>query len=429
VVVTSSASSVGVSDSCSRGVAVTELRALAKDDRLRGRSEQLRKLARDLKAEKDLERWAQVDLFSAFLRADTIESAPRSAQRRWADTVLDLLPTTLVFLPIVVTWFGLYHATAAYRQSRGDPDLAGKSFLEQWQTGFDHRLAEWLYFDRIAFMTLLCVCALITASVSQAILRRRADQDAAESHSQLTRRLAAALTAADFQLSRFRLNDSSRLSEASKQLAATADQVGEATTAMREVQGEATKGLQQTKRTLEQTKQLAEAMLQGESALRAAAKEVEQASAGINSRLDEVSSALKDSGAVIRDAFSDWRVEGQLYSHRHEATADQVGVILSSVEGLLDRTSVALGELPATVDKFERHTSQATKQLEHGLSAGMDRFRSDVNVILSGLPDGPSGSEELVEQLQSLQQSIEGLRSQLGERRRWSRWSRGRRSE
>jgi hypothetical protein len=474
---------VDLLDSGDQNGAAEQLRALAQEERLSGRSAQLRKLADDLSSDTSLERWAEIDLYAAFLRDDTVEARSRSGIRGGLGTVLDLMPAVLIFLPIVITWYGLYHATLAYRQSRGDPDLAGKSFLEQWQTGFDQRLSERLYFDRIALWTLLGVGVLVAVSLVQAVIRRRSDRMDAHESAELMRRLAAALTAADFQLSRYRVNDASRFTLGSQQLIDAADRMVKAGETARAIQQEAHESLRETRESLNRVKELADALLSGEKSVRDAGRQVSDAMTGVGARLDgivaatgsvseaaaeltrstnadsanlrravqqavtdsaaeirtavgesqrelgtRIGGALDSSGANIRQALDDWRIEGQIYSHRHETTADQLGLIVGSIEQLMDRIERALGHLPATVDKFEEHSDQAAQRLEHNMTEAADRLKKQLDRFLVGLPDAQSRTDQVTTQMAALQRSMDQLRDQLGRplgrpagRKRWFR--------
>lgn len=290
---------MGANTTAAVSSAVARLRALAGEDRLSARAAQLRRLADDLDAGNDLERWAEIDLYAAFLRDDTVQDRARPHDRPgWPGSVLEILPSVLIFLPIVVTWFGLYHATLAYRQSRGDPALANKSFLEQWQSGFAGRLPGWLYFDRIALWTLAGVGVLVVVSVAREVVRRRADRRAereraadARDGAALMRELAAALTDADFELSRFRMNDASRIDDASRRLGDVAERGSAAAEAARAMLADAGEAMTRTREVLDRVEVLAGALLHSEDAVRAAAGRVGEATDGVGARLEEIAAA------------------------------------------------------------------------------------------------------------------------------------------
>ncbi|MFI0371268.1 hypothetical protein ACH35V_25675 [Actinomadura sp. 1N219] len=452
----------GPPDLFERDDTVERLRALAAEERLDARSPQLTRLADDLEAETDLGRWAAVNLYAAFLRDDTIGDRPQSGTRRWTAAVLDLLPAVLIFLPIMLTWIGLYKATSAYRSSRGDSALAGKSFLEQWQTGFNGRLGEGFYFDRIALWTLFAIVFLIFVSVCQALIRRNSDRADAQERARLTRDLAGALTAADFHLGLFRMDDASRVDHAAQRLETAADAAGKAGAVANDLQRQAQQALEQARTGMERVEELAGALLKSDDAMRATAGRVEDAIDGVGRRLTEVASAatsvadaaaglsrsstadserlrkavaeaatelrsaadadrdrlgdrigtaLDASGTAIRTALDEWRTEGAMYSHRHEAAADHLGLIVGEIERLLTSTRSAFDELPAAV-----------RELEDGMTAAIATMEAEMDRLLTGLPLADDRTRAVTAEFAELRRSVDHLRDQLakagGRRRR-----------
>ncbi|WP_396026605.1 hypothetical protein [Actinomadura sp. 9N215] len=440
-------------DRFERDETVERLKALAAEERLEARSAQLGRLADDLAAETDLGRWAAVDLYAAFLRDDTVGDRPENATRRWTAAVLDLLPAVLIFVPIMLTWIGLYKATSAYRSSRGDPTLTGKSFLEQWQTGFNGRLGGGFYFDRIALWTLLAIVILIFVSVCQTLVRRSSDRADAQERTRLTRELAGALTAADFHLSLFRMDDASRADHAAQRLMDAADEAGKAGAAAGDLQRAAHDAVEQTRAGMERVEQLAEALLKSDDAMRAAAGRVEKAIEGVGRSLAEVSSAatsvadaaagltrsstadserlrkaiaeaatelrsaadadrdrlgdritaaLDTSGAAIRTALDEWRTEGAMYSHRHEAAADHLGLIVGSIEQLITATKAAFDDLPATA-----------RDLEQGMGTAITAMKAEMDRLLTGLPLADERTRAVTDEFAELRNSVDLLRDQL----------------
>jgi hypothetical protein len=466
----------GPPDQLERDDAVERLRAVAAEGRLSARSAQLRRLADDLAADSGLDRWAAIDLYAAFLRDDTVEDARPGTLRGRIGGVLDLLPAVLIFVPIMLTWIGLYKATSAYRHSRGDASLAGKSFLEQWQTGFNGRLGEGFYFDRIALWTLLAIGVLIVISLIQAMLRRTADRADTQERTRLTRELAGALTAADFQLSRFRTDDASRVDHAARRLEGAVEETRKASTAAEDLQRGAQEAMRLTRDGMKRVERLAEALQKSEVAVRSAVEQVADATEGVGRRLDDVSAAtasvavaaadlkkstsadatrlresmadaaaqlrgaaaadreqladrisqaLDTSATVIRSALDDWRTEGAIYSHRHETTADHFGVVLQSIERLMAQSELAAGRLPATVKDFEDHTRQSAQDLQRSLTAAVSAMRTELDRLLAGLPQADARTREVTTEFTELRRSVDLLRDQIaqagGSRRRWFR--------
>lgn len=380
-----------------------------------------------------------MDLYAAFLQGDTLGERPRRPTRRRLGGALDLLPTVVIFLPIMLTWFGLFKATAAYRESRGDPALTGKSFLEQWQTGFNGRLGEPFYFDRIALWTLLAIGFLITVSLVQAVTRRSADRADEQERARLSRELASAIFAADFHLSLFRMDDASRVDHAARQLEDAADEARKAGAIAVDLQ-------KQAHQSMEHAEKLAAALLKSDDTVRTAAERLADSAADIGKCLaqvaaaaadlsssstadserlrkavaeaavelrsaadadrerlgDRIAAALDTSGSAIRTALDDWRTEGAMYSHRHETTADHLGLIVGRVEELMDRTSRALDTVATAVKAVEDQSER----------------------LLAGLPLAEDLTRALNEEFAGLREAVDRLQDGLGRvggRRRWFR--------
>ncbi|GGV07769.1 hypothetical protein GCM10010182_28630 [Actinomadura cremea] len=476
----------GPSDRLGRDEAARRLAALAAERRMRPRADQLRRLAEDLENENDLERWAAVDLYAAFLRDDTVaEPDDPGGPRGAAGALRDLAPSVLIFMPIMLTWLGLFKATSAYRHSRGDADLAGMSFLEQWQTGFDGRLGGWFYFDRIALGTLLLICVLITVTVAETVARRRSERADARERARLTRELAGALTAADFHLAQYRTDDASRVEEAARRLEDAAEEARRAGAAAAELQRETNEAVARARTGMDRVERLAEALLAGDEAVRDATGRIGAAAAAVGSRIDALSSAtgsvagaaaeltrasadgaellgravedaaerlrtaaaedraglgdriaeaLDSGGAAIRAALDDWRTDGAIYSHRHEMTADHLGAVVGSVEDLLlrmdgsvrelmDGTTASLGRLPGAVDALDAHARRSVEELRTTLTAATGEIRAELDRLLAGVPEADGRTAQVTAELTRLRTSVDALRDQLaaGGRRRWFR--------
>lgn len=420
---------VNSSDPWSRDATVAQLRELAAHERLRHRAAQLRRLADDLEAEHDLPRWAEVGLYDAFLRDDTVAPPRKSALRAF----FDLMPGILIFLPIGITWFGLAVSTQAYRESRGDAALAGKSFLEQWQTGFNGRLAEGLYFDQIALWTLFAIGLLLTVSLAQAMVRWRTDRAAEQERVLLLGRLATALTAVDFRLSEFRMNDAAHLRLGAQELSQAAEQIREAADLARVSQAKANEGLEKVREGLDRLREVIDEARQDGTLMQDAVQRVGDVVADIGGELRGVTTAvgtvttaaqeltrsatasgdqlrdavqrfftdatarLQDSvvksreelsadigrtGDAIREALDAWRMNGAIYTHRNEVAADQLGIIVSSLEELLR----AVERLPESVDRMNRQSTVTAQRLEQIVTEAVERLRRELDRFMAGLP-------------------------------------------
>lgn len=129
-------------------------------------AERLRNLGDAVDGGQTADVWAAADIFQ-LIDPDTIAEQVRS-KGIGDDLVklLELFRNALVFLPIAVTWIGIWLALESYGTAiQANPSLADQSFLYLWQQGFDGRI--WLTLSRIALIdgTLLGLVFLLTLIV------------------------------------------------------------------------------------------------------------------------------------------------------------------------------------------------------------------------------------------------------------------------
>jgi ABC-type transporter Mla subunit MlaD len=129
--------------------------------------------------------WSGVDLHS-YIAPGLIAAAYRQQQQpeRPLLRLLEGLRNVLVFVPIMVTWYGIAQASNAYhdllrpclqQRSLCPPD-AGQPFLYLWQQGFDGRLAPLWNLSSVGLIdaSLLLLVFLLTLSVL--LLERRGER-------------------------------------------------------------------------------------------------------------------------------------------------------------------------------------------------------------------------------------------------------------
>ncbi|MFG7942106.1 hypothetical protein [Streptomyces cacaoi] len=214
---------------------VRQLRELAEAPPLALRRNELLALADDLDQDGRLDRWAEVDLLNAFVRTESLAAKPAAPVRTgplralaalpaavareyrsggvrglllWArdglrerpvrDTFLEALLGMLVFVPLLITWFGLREAVRAYGElSVDDPKESTRPFLQLWQSGFGGHLAPLGRFENVALAAVLLIALLVVLSGWHTRVRARTERDEAEWHEErehLLGRLAATLT-------------------------------------------------------------------------------------------------------------------------------------------------------------------------------------------------------------------------------------------
>ncbi|MDT0345291.1 hypothetical protein [Streptomyces litchfieldiae] len=221
-----------------------ELDELAGREELALRSAELQGLAADLRAGNRLAEWAELDLVAAFARPESLAApAPVTSRegllrrlvrvvrgRAWRgrtprevlnaavagarrvrvrDELLEAALGVLVFVPLLVTWFGLREASRAYHElSEEDPEQATRPFLQLWQSGFGGRVSALGRFDNVALMAVLLIALIVLTAVWHARVRGRADRERAERETErehLLGRLTSVLTRTQLALADQRL--------------------------------------------------------------------------------------------------------------------------------------------------------------------------------------------------------------------------------
>ncbi|MEU4807160.1 hypothetical protein [Actinosynnema sp. NPDC023587] len=150
------------------------LRELAAAPAYRNLAPGLVRLADDVGAGRTAH-WRNVDLL-AFFDADSVVGQRRGPVAWFADRV-EVVRTILLFLPLLVTWGGIYFAVRAYRELLGAPQaeqalFADASFLQMWTRGFGDR--TWVTLDVVALLDFCAILAVVVFYVGGTSLQRRA---------------------------------------------------------------------------------------------------------------------------------------------------------------------------------------------------------------------------------------------------------------
>ncbi|MFD3457059.1 hypothetical protein ACFWVC_33395 [Streptomyces sp. NPDC058691] len=164
--------------------------------------------------EANAEAWAQLDLFTLFGRPETYRAPGPSAREARVRTVLGLLPSLLVFLPLVVTWYGLSRATHAYQELRSTGEgrriADGRTFLDLWQDGFGGHLSGAFTFGAQVWWTIASLGLLIVATLAAGLTRRGLEGAAERDAQEAAARLQPLLTETQLHLLPLRLETPAR---------------------------------------------------------------------------------------------------------------------------------------------------------------------------------------------------------------------------
>jgi ABC-type transporter Mla subunit MlaD len=449
------------------------LRDLAGEPRLSPIAADLGALAQavDPAQKKDVHRWAGVDLFSAFLREDTV-GPPRQA---WTGRVLDIWVQTLFFVPIFLTWLGLMEATGAYQQALKVKGLATEPFLAGWQSGFNGHLDSLFYLDHIALYVVVVIAILVASMMIQSVYHNRVDED---EPARLRQALARLLTAVELELAPVRLSSPDHIvaelhnaitgfsdtaaeirevgkiaqrtqSEAASGMAAATNAITEvngltknATTAATNVD----KAAQSIGKLLPEIKSTADEMVAAEKRF---AQQIGQHSTKLSDSTNGLSSKIKDavegnqklmSTAIegssakitkaldtgadqIRSALAEITVAGGQYTHQVEQAADVLGLAGEAVD-----------KLPGVVGDLQQRVSEAGHRVEQ-LGQAIIQART----VLPSAADIPGDLRSALAELSAAATALQAASAAFRDgtrpwlpplpppsRRRWTFGSRGR---
>ncbi|CAM5716311.1 hypothetical protein SALBM135S_08140 [Streptomyces alboniger] len=186
-----------------KALIIKELRRLAALPELAPRSAELHVLHEDLGSMSQLDQWAEVDLVQAYVRPESVTSPPEQTSGK-RDRLLEAALGVLVFVPLLITWYGLREAVRAYgKLAEEEPKQATRPFLQLWQSGFGGHLSSLGRFENVALMAVLLIALLVALSVWHARVRVRADRDEAAQEAARERvlaELASVLTRAQLVL-------------------------------------------------------------------------------------------------------------------------------------------------------------------------------------------------------------------------------------
>ncbi|MFJ8011237.1 hypothetical protein [Streptomyces sp. NPDC096339] len=371
-----------------------------------------------------MEPWTELDLLKSFSRKESLDTSAtrRPEHRGWA--YLEAGIGALVFLPLLLTWFGLSRATSAYEALIGeDPKAAGRPFLQLWQSGFDGHMEGWSTFGHVAGLATAAILLLLVLAVTHGVRRTRADQRAEaaqQAADDLMARMVPVLTKAQLLLNEQRLTSPQRFTAELTGAAATLGkllnkavraqgQLETAATAVADAVQHAGKQLSEIDAAV---RPLEKAVGRVETALRAGSDEVGKAVSSLADPLEansaRLESAVSGSGVMVRQALEDVRtVNGEVrdaltgagdrvedsvnvlaaaqrsFTTGTELAADVSGQVLNRLGDVTERTADAVAASQRAVLGLEEQTG--------ALRQAAERFAELAELLSRGVPVPPTG--------------------------------------
>lgn len=346
--------------------------------------------------------WSTVSLYDAFLGADDEVGADGEVEspqgRFWHG--MEMASQVLVFVPIVLTWLGLGLATIAYHDGLKDPKLAGVSFFQGWQTGFDGRLPAFVTFGWLAWYTVMIVAVLIVV----VILNARHDKYVSGPlRSEFRRRLASALTGADLALAPFRLGLPDQMAReieaAVGALSRTVSEIKAAGRVARQVQVKAADAL--------------DALVSVFGPLTCAASSVENAASALSGIPVQLGAEMAQLGAAlsveIGELKSGLAADIGLLTTEVGALGGQLGTQVGRLGTHLGTMATATSGVAAAQRDLTDASARASQQIADALAAGAGQVRESVAEVAGSLAVYARQAEVAADILGQAQQGIQAL--------------------
>ncbi|MFE3516881.1 methyl-accepting chemotaxis protein [Streptomyces sp. NPDC059166] len=371
------------------------IKELASEPRLSSRRDELLSLGEALAVTDTarLDPWAELDLLHAFARPESIGTDRDPAQGHKLWSWLEAALGALVFVPLLMTWYGLTQASSAYQALIGaDPKSAARPFLQLWQSGFEGHLADAFTFGHVATGATTAIALLFALVLVHGIRRSavaRGQEEAARDAERLMRRLVPVLTRAQLVLNVHRTASPQRFAAELTEAAATltrlsgrAVKVQKDLSSAAEVVGEAVgraegrlAGVDQAVRPLE------EAAGRIEEAVRSNTKDVGAAVADGGAMVSRALEGARNASGEIRDVLdrAGERVEESVHALAAaqrsfttgvEVASDVSSQVLARLGEVTEDSARSIAESHATLGRLAEQTEGLRRAAEQLGRAG-----------------------------------------------------------
>ncbi|GAA2082253.1 hypothetical protein GCM10009801_41850 [Streptomyces albiaxialis] len=392
-----------------------ELRDLADTPSLALRGSELHSLAEDVAQEKDLDRWAEVDLLQAFARPESLAEAPRDTSGRpglvrriaalprtrpwqaqgvprWLrdelrersvrDGLLEAVLGMLVFVPLLITWIGLREAVRAYGDlSAEHSEQATRPFLQLWQSGFGGHLSPIGRFENVALTAAMLIFLLVVLSGWHSRVRSRAEHDEAARHAKREHdlgRLASTLTRVQMLVSAHRkaspqqfVAELSKAARRMERLAAKADDSHQALVTTGQAAQQATAALESAVNRLgDELPKLGDATTRIEDAVRLGHQAGADASRSSADAAKDLAVRLKAAGDTVEAALTTLTAAQQTLVAKSESVADATDRASRALVDSTGRTGDAIEGMRQATERWDAaaaHWQDAAQRLDEGL--------------------------------------------------------------
>ncbi|WP_244905285.1 hypothetical protein [Streptomyces agglomeratus] len=345
-----------------------------------------------------LDPWADLDLLHAYARPESVTPVAGAGEEHRAWSWLEAVLGALVFVPLMLTWYGLTQASSAYEALTGaDPKAAARPFLQLWQSGFEGHLTGAFTFGHVAMgatvaIVLLFALVLVHGFRRSAVTRR--EEHAQREADRLMRRLVPVLTQAQLVLNVHRMASPQRFAAELTGAAATLNRLGTKSakaqkdlSAAAEVVGDA---VQQAERRLAgidtSVRPLEDAAGRIEEAVRGSGKEIEAAVSGngvmvckaledVRSTSGDVRDVLDRAGDRVEDSVTALAASQRSFTTGIEVASDVTAQVLARLGDVTEESARGAAESQAVMRQLAEQ-SGSLRDLAERFAQLVDALRA-----------------------------------------------------
>ncbi|MEU5359900.1 hypothetical protein ACFY9R_22540 [Streptomyces albidoflavus] len=378
------------------------LKKLAAEPALATRQAELEHLAEAVSDQDGnrLDRWAEVDLLHTFVRPESVAAATRSPEEHRAWAWLEAGLGAFVFLPLVLSWYGLTQASRAYQELVAErPAAAARPFLQLWQTGFEGHLSGVHTFGSVALgatavIVVLLALALVHGARGAAVDRR--EERGRRATEEVLGRLTVTLSRTQLYLGEHRRTSPLRFAAELTESAATLRRLGQDAVRVQTELGAAAASVETAVRGAETALSAVDTSVRPlERAAGQIEKAVRESGDGIGGALGEVRGGQKELhegiGAAaerVEDSAGALAAAQQSFTTGIEVSADVTARLLSRLDSYAERSAAADEAAGAALRQLAEQTE--------ALRRTADRFAELTEALQEyapGPPPEPAGPE------------------------------------
>lgn len=340
-------------------------------------------LTADVTNAQNLDQWSEIDLAGTLARPENFAAAgPVAAARPWLlsagwERIAEAVLSCLVFVPLLITWTGLFEASNAYAQlSRTDKTQATRPFLQLWESGFDGRLSHWFRFGDVALAAVVFISTLLALALVHSASRykaQKAEEEVQAREERSSAALALVLSRTQLYLARFRLTSPARFTAS----------LTDAADALRELILDARQAQDSVTAVLSEAQRISKSLDNAADKMNSATDVIDKASTRVQQVLQEGTDSLTElqrTGAASLKQVLDEGLEALQQGQR--ATLDAVELVRRSGTEAVDAARRAA---EAAVSAAARAAEDASVRNEAALRGIEDRFERGSGQIESAL--------------------------------------------